>query len=164
MPYSIGRLALFAALPVVFGFVGIVNGPPANPPVVPGHSIEAVTNMPPRVRDMLTRACFDCHSQTTKWPWYASIPGVSYMIRKDVRQGRATLNFSEWTTGPGRHPAVGAAMLTATCAAVEQHLMPKKPYPYFHPEARLTTDDIASYCNWTREQATALRATARRRQ
>lgn len=50
----------------------------------------------PETRDLAVRACFDCHSNETKWPGYARVAPVSWLVQYDVDEGRAHLNFSEW--------------------------------------------------------------------
>src|SRR6478735_10619944 len=50
----------------------------------------------PQTRELAARACFDCHSNLTKWPWYSNVAPVSWLIQRDVDGGRAALNFSEW--------------------------------------------------------------------
>ena len=51
---------------------------------------------PPEVEAILRKACFDCHSNETRWPWYSRIAPVSWLLAKDTREGRSILNFSEW--------------------------------------------------------------------
>ncbi|HEX7229427.1 MAG TPA: heme-binding domain-containing protein [Candidatus Binatia bacterium] len=62
-----------------------------NPPV---HAEPAWDN--PRTRELAARACFDCHSDQTVWPWYSNIAPISWLIQRDVEKGRSELNFSEW--------------------------------------------------------------------
>ncbi len=50
----------------------------------------------PRTRALVARACFDCHSNETTWPWYASVAPMSWLIQRDVEEGRRALNYSEW--------------------------------------------------------------------
>ena len=50
----------------------------------------------PRTRELSARACFDCHSNETVWPWYSNIAPISWLIESDVKEGRRELNFSEW--------------------------------------------------------------------
>lgn len=61
-----------------------------NPPV------EADVSAPPDVGSVLRRACYDCHSSETRWPWYSHVAPVSWVIAHDVHEGRATLNYSTW--------------------------------------------------------------------
>jgi mono/diheme cytochrome c family protein len=54
----------------------------------------------PTTRDLAKIACFDCHSDETIWPWYSNIAPVSWLVYRDVVDGRRRLNFSEWGTRP----------------------------------------------------------------
>jgi len=64
------------------------------------HTNPPVTMEPrwdrPRTRALAVRACFDCHSNETVWPWYSSVAPVSWLVQRDVDEGRRELNFSEW--------------------------------------------------------------------
>ncbi len=65
-----------------------------------GHSNPPVTKEPgwdsAATRALVADACFDCHSNLTTWPWYSNIAPNSWLIQRDVDEGRSTLNFSEW--------------------------------------------------------------------
>jgi mono/diheme cytochrome c family protein len=50
----------------------------------------------PQTRALVARACFDCHSNETTWPWYSHVAPASWLIQRDVDEGRRALNFSEW--------------------------------------------------------------------
>lgn len=63
----------------------------SNPPV----SKEPAWNSP-RTRELAVRACFDCHSNQTRWLWYSNIAPVSWLVQRDVESGRSALNFSQW--------------------------------------------------------------------
>lgn len=83
---AIGGAVLFvAAQAVPYG------GFHANPPVRAEPAWHG-----PRTRELAVRACFDCHSNETAWPWYASVAPVSWLVQRDVDTGRRRLNFSEW--------------------------------------------------------------------
>ncbi len=79
-------------LGVLGGVVAIqlVPVPRTNPPVT------AEIHAPPEVMAVLRRACFDCHSNQTVWPWYGHVAPVSWLLYRDVMSGRRHLNFSEW--------------------------------------------------------------------
>ena len=62
-----------------------------NPPVVMEPAWDS-----PRTRALTVRACFDCHSNQTVWPWYSNIAPISWLTQRDVKGGRRELNFSEW--------------------------------------------------------------------
>lgn len=64
------------------------------------HSNPAVQQEPnwpdTQTRDLAARACFDCHSNETVWPWYSNIAPISWLVQNDVDEGRRRLNFSNW--------------------------------------------------------------------
>ena len=84
----------------------------------------------PRTRELLVKACFDCHSNETKWPWYASVAPMSFFVQKHVDEGRRALNFSEWNRNQ-KHANESAR-------AVLEGWMPLNSYLWLHGEAELT--------------------------
>lgn len=81
-----------------------------------------------QARQLAVRACFDCHSNQTTWPWYADVAPVSWLIQRDVDAGRARLNFSQWTQ---RHEG-------GVAEPVQEGSMPPWYYTLLHPTARLS--------------------------
>lgn len=96
-----------------------------NPPVVTEPKWDS-----PATRELAKRACFDCHSNETVWPWYSNIPPVSWLVVSDTVNGRRRLNFSEWGTGRLR----GAGEIAEV---IQEGEMPPAVYLPMHPEARL---------------------------
>ena len=99
-----------------------------NPPVTAEPSWDS-----PVTRDLAVRACFDCHSNQTRWPWYSNIAPMSWLIQRDIDEGREELNWSEW--GPGSEGDESAE-------TVLEGSMPPGPYVLLHPEARLTDQEM----------------------
>lgn len=62
-----------------------------NPPITAEPAWDS-----PRTRELTVRSCYACHSNETVWPWYSNIAPVSWLVQKDVDEGRESLNFSEW--------------------------------------------------------------------
>jgi mono/diheme cytochrome c family protein len=95
----------------------------------------AVVAEPPwdsaQTRALAKRACFDCHSNESVWPLYSYLAPVSWLIYSDVMQGRARLNFSEWTSAQLRR----AGEVTRV---IQEGEMPPAIYLPMHPSARLT--------------------------
>ncbi len=115
-----------------------------NPPVDPAATYEAVARPGPELAAVLRRACYDCHSNETRWPWYSRFAPVSWLIASDVRQGRAHLNFSEW----GRYSAQAASRrMEEACEEVRAGKMPLRNYRVLHPEARLSSEDVERICS-----------------
>ncbi len=84
----------------------------------------------PQTRAIFFRACADCHSNETKWPWYSNIAPASWLITRDVMQGREEFNVSEW--GRPDNEGDDAAKL------VQNGEMPPWFYLPLHPEANLS--------------------------
>jgi hypothetical protein len=96
-----------------------------NPPV----TMEPAWNSP-ETRNLFHRACFDCHSNQTAWPWYSNVAPVSWLVQRDVDGGRRHMNFSQWDK-PQRHAKDIAR-------EVNQGDMPPWFYLPMHAAARLT--------------------------
>jgi hypothetical protein len=102
----------------------------ANPPVIGEPAWDT-----PETRALAVRACFDCHSNETKWPFYAHIAPISWLVARDAVAGRSRLNFSEWNA-PGKAQQVGEIGET-----IREGEMPPWFYLPMHPEARLSAAD-----------------------
>ncbi len=88
-----------------------------------------------QTRALAQRACFDCHSNETVWPPYASVAPVSWLVVHDVDEGREHLNFSEWSAAATRgrdDPAQEAG------EKIAEGDMPPASYLLLHPDARFT--------------------------
>ena len=90
----------------------------------------------PRTRQLMAGACMDCHSNETKWPWYSNVAPMSWLIQKDVEDGRAELNLS---TGQG-DPA-------EMIEAIREGSMPPWQYKPLHPGARLSAQEKQDLIN-----------------
>lgn len=100
----------------------------SNPPVLAGPTWDS-----PATRSLAKQACFDCHSNETEWPLYSRVAPVSWLIQRDVVEGREHLNFSEWQR-PQREAAEAAEK-------VLEGEMPLGIYRLMHAHARLSDAD-----------------------
>jgi hypothetical protein len=112
-----------------------------NPPV------QADLVAPPAVEILLRRACYDCHSHETRWPWYSRLAPVSWWLADHVRQGRADLNFSQW---PLFDAEAQGLLLQDIEKQLEEGTMPLRSYALGHPEARLTDAEKTLLVEWAR--------------
>jgi Haem-binding domain len=119
-----------------------------NPASDPKSEISASLTVPQDVEAILTRSCYDCHSNRTVWPWYSHVAPVSWLVAYDVNHGRKALNLSEWGL---RDQAKNGKMLGEICKEVTEKEMPGFVYPIMHPRAKLTDADIQTICRWTEE-------------
>lgn len=101
-----------------------------NPPVT-----QEVRWDSPRTRELAVAACYDCHSNLTKWPTYSHIAPMSWLVQKDVKEGREVLNFTEWDRPQGEGEADEAAEV------VREGEMPPWQYEPLHPAGRLSAEE-----------------------
>lgn len=119
----------------------------------PSTALNGRTPVPAPVLSTLRRACFDCHSDATRWPWYAALPLASHLIERDVTEGRGQLNLSRWT----QYNAFDRAdMLDKICERASTGKMPPWQYRMLHPEARLSETDTTALCQWGQREAARL--------
>jgi len=119
---------LFGLGILVFIVIQFIN--PVN------HTNPAPGNEPqwdnPKTREIANRACFDCHSNYTRWPWYSYVAPMSWMVADDVKRARKELNFTEWD------PSMQESRIVEV---IQKGDMPLPRYLMLHPEARLSDAD-----------------------
>ena len=101
--------------------------------------------VPANVSPVLKRACFDCHSNQTRYPWYAEVQPIRWWLDKHIADGKRHLNFSEFATYSTKRAAKKAEEIAD---AVEHREMPLKSYTWVHAEARLTPEEIKLLVDW----------------
>ena len=127
----------------------------SNPVVDPAGDITAQVPVPPAVRTILERSCFDCHSNRTRWPWYSNVAPASWLVAHDVTEGRERLNFSEWGSyKQGKR----VSRLDMMISEVDKGEMPLKNYLLMHGEADLAEADKDILCTWAEQLSDSLRA------
>jgi hypothetical protein len=136
-------------LVVLLGAIQAIRPAKTNPPVDETKTIRANTTMSPEVAAILDRACNDCHSNKTTWPWYSQVAPVSWLLVDDVNDGRKELSLSDWGTYDSKKKA---RKLKKICEEVEEGGMPLKSYLLLHPAARLSDSDKQTLCDWTRQE------------
>jgi hypothetical protein len=142
-------LAPFAGVVVaaflVLGLTSGTSGSVRNQPV----SLMRETSVPEPVRAVLQRACGNCHSDNTVWPWYANIPPISTRIHNDVTNARAFMDLSKWNEySEGERKGFTLAI----GQSVEGRIMPPPPYVWMHREARLSRDEVEIVKAWALSQ------------
>ena len=100
---------------------------------------------PLQIKALLRRACYDCHSNETRWPWYAYIAPVSWLIGRDVERGRKELNFSAWES---YYPTTQSRKLQWIGRALRAETMPPWTYRILHPGVGLTQEDLVVLEHW----------------
>ena len=144
---QLGMLTLFSIL-ALFLIIQFVPVDQHNPPV------EAEVPASPEVRSVLRRACYDCHSNETRWPWYSRIAPASWLIAHDVNEGREVLNFSTWNRLATKKRIHA---LHESWEEVEEGEMPPWFYLLPHPDARLSEGDRAALRDWSHSAVAQLK-------
>ena len=100
---------------------------------------------PQSVRAIVQRACADCHSAETKWPWYSNLPLVSSQIRTDIDNARAVMDLSHWNeyTDEERH-----AFALEIARYTRLKVMPPPKYLWIHHDAKLSNAELDVLKEW----------------
>lgn len=100
---------------------------------------------PEEIMVLLKNACYDCHSNEVKWPWYSNVAPFSWIIDRHVSHGRSALNFSEWEnyTPEEKRKELKEIFRTAYIS------MPLGDYIFFNEEADLTREQRTQIRDWT---------------
>lgn len=130
VPQRRGRRIVFFCVAGAAGLFLLAQAVPygrshGNPPVTKEPAWDS-----PRTRALAERACFDCHSNLTRWPWYSNVAPESWLIQRDVNEGRSKLDFSEWDRAQDVDPAEIAEAVHGG--------MPPWYYQLMHSRSRLS--------------------------
>jgi hypothetical protein len=125
-------MRLFLRLFVVLVIVGVaIQLVPYGRDHTNPRTVQEVKWNSPATRELASNGCLSCHSNLTQWPWYTNIAPISWLTTRDVEDGRAKLNFSEW-----QRPQ--EADLEEVVDAIRGKGMPPLLYRAVHSEARLS--------------------------
>lgn len=133
-------------LVLALGGVQFMRPARTNPPVDQSQTMQARLQIPPHVASILDRSCVDCHSNSTRWPWYSNVAPFSWLLVDHVNEGRRHLNSSEWARYDARR---ATKKLEEICEEVKDGAMPIASYTWIHRSAKLSQDDVRLLCEWT---------------
>ena len=134
---TFARVALVGV--ILFAAIQLVPMTRDNP------KVEEEVAAPPAVRDILRRACYDCHSHETSWPWYSFVAPMSWLVVSDVHEAREHMNFSTWNDYDEDERI---ELLEEVWEEVEDGDMPLWFYLPLHPEAQLSDADKQLLQGW----------------
>ena len=103
------------------------------------------TNLPDDVKMTLKQACFDCHSDVTKYPWYSNITPVNYWLADHIEEGKKELNFSNWSAYSIKRKD---HKLEETIEMIEKGEMPLNSYTWLHRDAVLNETQMQAIKDW----------------
>jgi hypothetical protein len=110
--------------------------------------ISKILNVPDSVQTILKKACYDCHSNNTVYPWYINIQPIGWLMSRHISQGKAVLNFSEFANYSARKRS---SKLTGIANSIKDDNMPLSSYKLMHKNGRLSKDEKACLINWIQQ-------------
>lgn len=138
-------LALIAAAAAI----QLVRPARTNPPTEPSRTLSATVDVPEEAAGVLARACRDCHSNDTRWPWYSRVAPISWFVVDHVNHGRRHFNYSDWAKYDASERE---RLLKNVCTLARKGEMPLPTYTWMHRDARLTDEDVLALCGWAERQ------------
>jgi cytochrome c len=118
-------------------------GPKSAPGLIMAHS-----SVPSEVRATLVAKCADCHSMQPRPPIYGRLAPLSWLMERDIIEGRKQMNLSSWDTySPDERMTLEAKMVRE----VKVRAMPLPQYRMIHWDARITDAEVLAFTRWARE-------------
>ncbi|NOZ09215.1 MAG: heme-binding domain-containing protein [FCB group bacterium] len=117
----------------------------SNPPSVPSQDFISMTAPSDEIATLLKTACYDCHSNQTRYPWYTNIAPVSWLIKNHINEAREYMNFSEWGTYPSEEQV---QKLSKSMEEVDEGEMPLFTYTLLNGDAKLNAAQQAKLTAW----------------
>lgn len=127
-----------------------------NPPVNKEVDFLTVKKTPETVATNIRNACYDCHSNETKYPWYSNIQPVAWLLKDHIDNGRKELNFSTFATYEARRQT---RKMEEAAELVQNGAMPMDSYLLMHPEAKLTAEQKAEMIQYFKSLASEIPTT-----
>ena len=112
------------------------------------HAIQTAYSVPENVSVILKKACNDCHSNNTEYPWYSNIQPVYWWLNHHVEEGKGHLNFDEYTNGRLRRQY---HKMEEVIEQVKEGEMPLESYTWTHADARLTSEEKSTLTSWAQQ-------------
>ena len=128
------------ALLTIFALVQLYPAGRTNP------SVTGDLDAPSDVESILRRCCYDCHSNESRWPWYAHVAPVSWILVTDVDAGRKKLNFSGWGEYSAEKRASKAGEMVDE---IEEGGMPLASYRWMHADALVRPEELETLKRWS---------------
>lgn len=104
--------------------------------------------VPAEVKPILQRACYDCHSNNTNYPWYSNIQPVAWWLSSHIKDGKRHLNFSTFTSYSYKR---ADHKMEEVIETMEKHEMPLNSYTWIHKDAKLTEAERTTLKNWAQQ-------------
>jgi hypothetical protein len=128
---------------------GAVKKSVSDRPLLAGASVDRAAIQ------VVQRSCQNCHSERTDWPWYSYVAPASWLIERDVQQGRSHMNLSHWDQYCVEKRE---DILVEISAMIRSRQMPPSRYLRLHPDAKLSDEEIDLIYKWARAERKRLKS------
>lgn len=112
-------------------------------------------NIPEDVKTILAKACNDCHSNNTRYPWYANLQPVHWWLENHIKEGKKKINYDEFTHRPLRYQY---HKMEETIEMVKEGEMPLNSYTWTHKDAKLTDEEKSKLTGWAQSVMDTMKA------
>jgi hypothetical protein len=136
---------LSIAFLIIFILLQMYQPDRTNPTIDPTNALTLDPAMNPYIDSLLRNACYDCHSNETRWPWYCYFSPASLLVSYDVHEGRKHMNLSEWGSLSAGKRMVKLSMMQEE---IIEGSMPPFPYNSMHPGANLSKAERDTLLSW----------------
>lgn len=116
---------------------------------VPNTDVIQHRQAPSHVTTLVQNACYDCHSNNTKYPWYDKVQPLAWILEKNIENGKRELNFNEFETYSRKKQQ---EKFEEIIEMVEENEMPLTSYKILHSEGRLTSAERKQITDWAKEE------------
>ncbi len=120
-----------------------INKTPGD--INPSADFIVLEGAPQEIAELFDKSCYDCHSNSTDYPWYSNIAPISWWLKRHVDNGKRKINYSEWSKYTGD---VRSHKIDKTIEYIEKGWMPLGSYKLIHQEARLTNLQRKMLVDW----------------
>ena len=114
-----------------------------------------IFNIPEDVKAILAKACNDCHSNNTRYPWYANLQPVHWWLENHIKEGKKKINYDEFTNRPLRYQY---HKMEETIELVKEGEMPLNSYTWTHKDAKLTDEEKSKLTGWAQSVMDTMKA------
>ena len=118
-----------------------------------GSAFVQMYGVPDSVNQILREACYDCHSNNTRYPWYTNIQPVGWILAGHIKRGKSKLNFSEFNSYSNRRKV---SKLKEIANQIEDNEMPLSSYKLMHKKARLSTMEKNLIVSWMKNKTDSI--------
>ncbi len=136
---------ILIALLIIFIAIQFIRPAKNRSEGISANDISTKYPVPDSVQAILKVACYDCHSNNTRYPWYAEIQPVAWWLNNHIKDGKRGLNFSEFTSYRIKKQF---HRLDDINKQVKKNEMPLSSYTLIHTDAKLTEGQKLAIAAW----------------